>query len=356
MAGKKKKTKRKKKIGLPPGSLIYTGNIENATNQLELYHFEKDSYSVFNQSDIHQVISKINKDDRFWLQIEGIDNIKIIQEIGEAFNIDKLVLEDILDITQRPKCEIFDDFIFFTLKTLHQDSEIEKLNRSRQISIILKDNLIISFYEQKEKWITNLVERLQKKDSPIKKKPIDYLFYRILDTIVDYYYDELENLEEKIEDLELNIYSEIDDNSLQSIQKLKKDLIYFRKTIFPLREAISLIRKDNDLISDKVESYLTEVYEHVIHIVETIESYRDLTSGLLDLYMTGISNRMNEIMKVLTIIATIFIPLTFVAGVYGMNFKYMPELDYRWAYPICLLVMLLIAIIMLLYFKRKKWL
>lgn len=356
MPDKKKLSPRERKRGLPPGSLVYTGDSQNLKTRFILHQYDESNYEFYEESALGSAIKRINGNEKSWLQIVGINNIEHFKNLGQIFHISPLVLEDILDVSHRPKCNVFNDYIFFTLKSLSRSAKEDDLLQYHQISFILTDKLLISFQEDEEKWLADFILRLNQKVSTLREKSIDYLFYRMLDTIVDYYLVELENLEEQIEDLELKINDKIEDEDILNIQQLKRDLITLRKNISPLRGAISVVKKEDRFLTETVIHNLSDVYEHTIHIIETIETYRDLSSALMDLYMTGASNKMNEIMKVLTIISTIFIPLTFIAGVYGMNFQYMPELDWDWAYPATMFLMVLIALAMIIYFRKKKWL
>jgi magnesium transporter len=266
------------------------------------------------------------------------------------------VLEDILNSDQRPKVDDFGDYLFIILKMLHHD---EKTNEviAKQISLILGDSYVISLHECEEDFFAHLRPRLNTEGSRIRREKADYLAYALLDLIVDHYFLVLEQLGEVVEDLEEELVTDPGPATLNKIYHLKRDTILIRRAIWPLREVVSKLEKsDSPLIKESTVLYLRDVYDHVTIIMDSIETYRDILSGILDIYLSSISNRLNEVMKVLTIIATIFIPLTFIAGVYGMNFKNMPELEYHWGYHACLLGMILIAGGMLVFFKKKGWL
>lgn len=346
-----KKGSKKKKIGLPPGSLIYTG-VSTENSKLEIIHLGEKKASLHLPNNIENLLQTIDSNEKYWIRVVGLNQIENIDKIGQHFNVSPMILEDILDVEQRPRSESFDDFIFFTIKM--QKGDI--LNKDHQLlSILLTDKCVITFQEEENKWLSDYISNIIDNKSTVLGKPIDYLFYRIIDTIVDTYFIRLETIGDEIEELEVNIDAKVKDEDLKSIQSLKKQLVMFRRSVFPLRETMSSLIKSDNFLSDKTKHYLSDSYENVIHILETIELYRDLSSNLMDLYLTGISNRMNEVMKVLTIIATIFIPLTFITGIYGMNFQYMPELSFHYGYPIALIIMGLIVISMALYFKKKKW-
>lgn len=280
----------------------------------------------------------------------------VIEKLGKCFNVHPLTLEDILNTEQRPKAEDFDDYIFIVSKMLYYD-EKEHLVRSEQVSIILGPNFLISFQEVEGDVFNSVRERLRKGKGRIRKAASDYLAYALIDAIVDHYFIILENFGEKIESLEDQLVTAPTQETLQSIHNMKREMILFRKQVWPLRELIAKLTKgETPLINESTHVYLRDVYDHTIQIIDTIESFRDILSGMLDIYLSTISNRMNEVMKVLTIIATIFIPLTFIAGIYGMNFKFMPELEWHWGYFLALLVMGIIALVMVFYFWKKEWL
>jgi magnesium transporter len=288
--------------------------------------------------------------------VTGIHDVKIIEEFGKAFNIHPLLLEDILHTDQRPKLEEFDDFLFITLRILSYDEANNEL-LSEQVSLILGSNFIISFQEREGDVFNPVRMRIKNAKGRIKKKGCDYLAYALIDAVVDHYFLVLEKYGEKIEILQEEVLSHPTPDTLQVIQRTKRDMIFLRKSVWPLREVINVLQRgESALISDNVIIYLRDVYDHTIQVIDSIETFRDMISGTLDVYLSSVSNKMNEVMKVLTIVATIFIPLTFIAGIYGMNFKYMPELEWYWGYPIALGVMVLLVGMMLLWFRRKRFL
>jgi magnesium transporter len=252
--------------------------------------------------------------------------------------------------------EDFEDYLFIVFKMLsyyEKESEI----RSEHVSLFLGSNFVLTFQEKEGDVFASIRERIRDGRGRIRKMGSDYLAYALIDTVVDNYFSILEKIGEKVEDVEGELVTNPTTETIQSIHNLKREMIYLRKSVWPLREVVSrLERGDSELINETTVIYLRDVYDHTIQVIDAVETLRDILSGMLDLYLSSISNRMNEVMKVLTIIATIFIPLTLIAGVYGMNFRYMPELDWRWGYPTILLTMTVIGIIMLIYFKRKKWL
>jgi magnesium transporter len=297
-----------------------------------------------------------------WINVDGIHEVEILEKIGNRFQIHPLILEDILNTDQRPKMEDYDEILFIVLKML-QYNEQERQVEGEQISLLLGSNFVISFQERFGDVFHSVRQRLRTKDSRIRKSGADYLVYRLIDTLVDHYFSILEKLGERIEDLERDIMKDPTPESLQEIYKLKREMMFLRKSTWPLRELLgSLSREDSPLIKESTEIFLRDVYDHTVQVMDTLETFREMVSGMLDVYMSSLSHKMNEVMKLLTLIATIFIPLTFVAGIYGMNFNpesspwNMPELRWYWGYPAALLAMGVLGIVMLVYFRKRKWL
>jgi len=282
--------------------------------------------------------------------------VGIIEKIGKHFSIHPLILEDILHTGQRPKMEDFEDYIFLVVKMFYYDEKDDEI-KMEQVSLLLGSNFVISFQEREGDIFDPIRERIRNHKGRIRMMKADYLGYALLDTIVDNYFIILEKVGENIENMEEELVTRPTPETLQTIHNLKRELIVLRKSIWPLREVVnSLERGESPLINEATGVYLRDVYDHTIQVIDTIETFRDMVSGMLDIYLSSISNKMNEVMKVLTIIATIFIPLTFVAGIYGMNFEFMPELKWHWGYFAALLVMVAVAVIMVFYFRRKRWL
>jgi magnesium transporter len=291
-----------------------------------------------------------------WINVNGIHRVDVIEKIGKHFNIHPLVLEDILNTGQRPKMEDFGEYIYIVLKMLHYNDETNEI-ASEQMSLILGPNFVISFQEKEGDVFNPIRERIRNDKGRIRKMGSDYLAYALADAVVDNYFIILEKFGEKTEFLEEELVTNPTPETLQGIHNLKREMIFLRKSVWPLREVISgLERGESALIKKTTAIYLRDVYDHTIQVIDTVETLRDMISGMLDIYLSSISNKMNEVMKVLTIIATIFIPLTFIAGVYGMNFANMPELGWHWGYFVVLVVMLAIGVSMLIHFRRKKWL
>jgi magnesium transporter len=348
--------KQSKKTGLSPGTMIHVGDKKVEKVLISVLDYDREHLHAKDLPDVKSVIPFINTPSVSWINITGLHEVDILEKIGKGFNIHPLVLEDILNTDQRPKLEVFDDYIFIVLKMLSFD-ETRKEVSSENISVILSQNYVITFQEREGDVFNPLRNRLNNPLGRLRKHGTDYLAYAILDVIVDHYFILLEKLGEKIETLEEVVIENPNQAIVAEIQFMKRELIFLRKSIWPLREVINeIVRDENPFLSDFVTPYLRDVYDHTIQVMDTVDTYRDMVTGILDIYLSSISNRMNEVMKVLTIIATIFIPLTFIAGVYGMNFEFMPELKWRWGYPSVWFVMMFVFIGMVIYFKRKRWL
>ena len=348
--------KKSKKTGLSPGSLIHVGNKYAEKSKITLIRYDETFFAEKEISLPADFRSESEKDKRgiTWLNIDGLQDIKLFEDVGQLFGLHPLVLEDIISTDQRPKTEDYGDYIYIVLKNF-RGQENESL-LSDQVSIILGKGFILSFQERESGLFESIKDKIRKNKGRIRKEGADYLAHAIIDNIVDNYFVVLENLEEKIDYLEDDLVKKTTPSTLEAIHILKRELILLRKSLWPLREAVSALeRSDSPLINKSTGIYFKDIYDHIIAIIDTVETFRDMLSGMLDIYLSTISNRLNEVMKVLTIIATIFMPLTFLAGVYGMNFKYMPELEYRWGYFGVLGIMLVIALLMLRYFKKKKW-
>ncbi len=297
-----------------------------------------------------------------WINICGLGNIDMIEKICKFYDLHPLIIEDILDTEQRPKIDVFEDYIFISMKLNLYDKNT-KLLSIEQISLILGDNFVITFQEKPSEVFRSIYGRLLNSQNRIRRLGADYLAYTLIDAVVDNYFYVIETIGDVIEDIEENVIVNPTPATMHAMHTLKREIIFFRKSVWPLREIINnLQRKISPLISEETEFHFRDVYDHIIQVIDSVETYRDLLAGILDLYVSSISNRMNEIMKVLTIFATIFIPLTFIAGLYGMNFNpakspfNMPELNWYFGYPFALGIMAIVAIIMLIFFKKKKWL
>ena len=347
--------KTSKKVGLSPGTLVHVGEKKTEYIRIQLIDYDEEHYEEKELDAVHECLPFKDKPTVTWINIDGLHDVDVIQQIGDCFGLHPLVLEDIAHTEQRPKIDDFESYIFVISQMLLFDEEEEQI-KAEQFSVILGRNYVISFQEISGDVFNPLRERLRKGKGRIRKMRADYLMYALLDAIVDNYFIVLEKIGERVEELEDGLISNPGPAILQTIHNLKRELIFLRKAVWPLRELISrLERGESDLIQDKTTIFLRDIYDHTIHVIDTTETLRDIVSGMLEVYLSSMSNRMNEIMKVLTIIATIFMPLTFIAGIYGMNFKYMPELEWRWGYFITLGIMLIISGIMLIWFRRRRF-
>ena len=351
----RKRKKRSAKAGLPPGSLVYTGERPHKEGKITIIEYNEQHY---NERDIKRIEECLLLNDKTivtWVNLEGISYIPNLKKLGECFNLHPLVLEDILNTDQRPKIDDMDDYLFIVLKTINYDDSTNEIT-TEQVSIILGNNYVISFQEGDGDIFGPIKERLNTSKGHIRKAGADYLAYTLVDLIVDQYFVVLEKFGENIEYLEDEVVARPTPQTLQDIHHYKNDMIILRKSMWPLRDVISKLgRRESPLINDATVIYFRDVYDHTIVAIDDVETHRDILSGMLDIYLSSVSNKLNETMKVLTVIATIFMPLTFLAGLYGMNFKHMPELAWPWGYYAVLGLMVLIVAVMLGYFRKRKW-
>ncbi len=347
--------KRSKKVGLPPGTLVHTGEKKTGQVKITLVDYDEGHFEEKEIRSVDECLPYKDKPTVTWINVDGIHDTEIIEKLGNGFGLHPLVMEDILHTGQRPKMDDYSDYIYIVLKMLYHDKNMEI--DEEQVSLILGSNFVISFQEDKEGDVFNPVrERIRNGKGRSRKMGADYLAYALMDAIVDNYFTILEKLGEKIELLEETLLTAPTPQTLQKIHQLKRELIFLRKSVWPLRDVVGgLERRESPLIKETTVIFFRDVYDHTMRVIDMIETFRDMMSGMLDIYLSSINSRMNEIMKVLTIISTIFIPLTLIASIYGMNFKYMPELEWYWSYPVVLLTMGVLSILMLIYFRRKKW-
>jgi magnesium transporter len=348
--------KQSHKAGTAPGTLVHIGEQRIEEVRLTLVSYDSETLEEHRANTAEEALALCDGHRLTWFNVDGIHDIELIGQLGRHFDIHPLTQEDILNTAQRPKFEEFEPYAYIVLKMLHYDPTVGRV-WTEQVSLILTERVLISFQESPGDVFDPVRTRLQKARGRIRSTGCDYLAYALIDAIVDQYFSILEQTGTQIEAIEDQTLSTPTTAVLQRVHALKRELLYLRKQIWPLREVVgAMAKEESTLIQDDTRIFLRDVHDHAVQIMETIESQRDLLAGLLDLYMTGISNRMNEIMKVLTIIATIFIPITFIAGVYGMNFKHMPELEWRWGYGLVWCVMIAVVIALVIFFKRKKWL
>ena len=348
--------KRSTKAGLPPGTLVHIG--KKWTENVQISLIDYDEHHVEEKADLSvEACTPFKASPTVtWVNVTGIHDMAVIESFGKVFDIHPLVLEDVVHTGQRPKMEDMGEYLYIVLKML-SNTNGQNTFETEQLSLIVGSNFVISFQEREGDVFQPIRDRIHKGKGRIRKTGSDYLAYTLMDAIVDNYFIILENMGEKIEILQESVLSEPDPSNLREIQELRREMAFLRRSIWPLREAINALqRTESTLIGETVAPYLRDVYDHTIQVIETVEALRDAISSTLDIYLSSLSNKMNQVMKVLTIIATIFIPLTFIAGVYGMNFKFMPELEWHWGYPTVCLVMLILGVLMLAGFKRKNWL
>ncbi|MCD6330191.1 MAG: magnesium/cobalt transporter CorA [Candidatus Cloacimonetes bacterium] len=342
------------KYGTPSGSLIHVGQKKMEKVSISVMDYDADNFTEKTLNKVEECKKFINTSTVTWINVDGVHDAEVMENFGKYFGFHPLLLEDIMNTEQRPKVEDFGDYMYFVLKMLYRNKN-DSIS-AEQVSIILGKDYVISFQERSGDVFDSIRKRIRNKKGRIRNFHADYLMYALIDSIIDHYFVILETVSESVEKLEDEVVKAPTTNTLQLIHRMKRMMMYLRKSVWPLREVINAMHhSESELIDESINVYLRDVYDHTIQVIDTIESYRDMVSGLLDIYLSSISNRMNEVMKVLTIIATIFIPLTFIAGIYGMNFAFMPELQWKWGYFVTLGVMLGVFIGMLLYFKRKKW-
>jgi magnesium transporter len=340
--------------GLPPGTLTPDGKPQFGAVRITLIDYDAFHFQEKQVEHIEDCFPYKNTDTVTWINIDGLRNTDVIEKIGKNFDIHPLILEDLNNTGQRPKMEDLDQYLYINLKML-QWIEDEKEIKFEHVSMIIGSNYLISFQEDVGDAFDPVRERIRR-EGKIRKFGPDYLAYALIDDIVDNYFVVMEHLEEHVEDLEEELVVNATPESLKKIDRLKKEMIFLRKSVWPLREVItSLERTESPLIKESTGIYIRDVYDHIIQVIDSLETLRDMVSGMIDIYLSGLSYKMNEIMKVLTLIATIFIPLTFVAGVYGMNFEYMPELRSEFGYPAVWGVMICIVLVMLFYFRKRGW-
>ncbi|MCW3103204.1 MAG: magnesium transport protein CorA [Bacteroidetes bacterium] len=344
----------KNKLGAPPGTIVYYG--EDRTDKVKITLIEYNEGEVIEKDfyDLSECLDHVNPNMVKWINVDGIHDVSLIEKIGKQFNIHPLTLEDIVNTNQRPKFEDYDNYVVAIMKMIYYDTEL----RSEQLSVVLMEGMVISFQEVYGGDAFDLIRtRIRQGKGRIRRMAADYLAYALIDAVVDCYFTILEKIGDKIEVLEDELISDPTKETMQQLHHMKREMIFVRKAVWPMRELINnLERSETELIRPTTDVYLRDVHDHTVRVIDTVETYRDLLSGMMDIYLSSVSNRMNEVMKVLTIITTIFVPVTFIAGVYGMNFDYMPELHSKWGYPVTWAVMIVIIVCLLIFFRKKKWL
>lgn len=346
---------RSSKSGMPAGSLIHIGERKVDKIKIKLIDYGDQDYIEQDIENIEQCFKFKDEKTITWINIDGIHETDILSKLGKCFGFHPLILEDILNTEQRPKIEDFTDYIYIVLKMIDYDNKLDEITLE-QVSIIVGKNYVISLQEKPLNIYEPIKNRIRNDRSKVRKAGSDYLAYLLIDSIIDNYFDVIEKTGEKIETVENKLVVNPTQKTLKTIYNLKRDMLFMRKSTWPLREVISKMeRGEISLINDSTRIYIRDVYDHIIQVIDTIETYRDILSGMIDIYLSSISNRLNEVMKILTIISTIFIPITFIASIYGMNFKFMPEVTWKWSYLVVWVIILAVIIYMVIFFKRKKW-
>ncbi len=347
--------KRGKKSGLPPGTLVHIGARVAEKVTVTVIDYNEAEVHERKVSKLEELKPYVHSTNTTWINIDGLHETDVIATIGGYFNVHQLFLEDIVNTSHRPRVEDADDYLFIVLKTLHYDDK-QDLIATEQLSMVVAPNFVLSFQEKEGPLFDHLKERIRADKGRVRKGGTDYLAYCIIDAVVDNYFVLLEQLADKVEVLEEELVTNATPAVLHEIHKLKTDMIFLRRSVWPLREVINMLASgQSSLVKDSTLPYFRDVYDHTIHVVDTMETFRDIVSGMLDIYLSSVSNRLNEIMKTLTILSSIFIPLTFLVGWYGMNFKRMPELDWQWGYPMVMVVTACVIITMVAFIKRRKW-
>ena len=349
-------SKRAQKTGLAPGTPIHIGERRSESTNITVFEYDESEVHERQLSGAEECRECRDSKRVVWINIDGVHDISVVETVGEIFGIHPLVREDIVSTNQRPKVEEYDSYLYSIVKMLYKEQDTGIL-QAEQVSIIVTPGCVISFQEREGDVFNPVRERLRTGKGIVRRRGSDYLAYCLIDAIVDHYFQIMEDLEDRILPLEEEVVDNPRPEVLQRIHWLKNDLVFLRRSLWPLREMLArLYREQLPPIRKDTRPFIRDVHDHTIQVIEILESFQEIVSGLMDIYMSSISNRMNNIMKVLTVIATIFIPLTFIAGVYGMNFQHMPELAWRWGYPAALGVMALVFVGMLIFFKRRKWL
>ncbi|GHA31551.1 magnesium transport protein CorA [Salinimicrobium marinum] len=350
-----RRPKSTKALNQAPGTVTYVGRKENTETILEVIDYNADSYERHSNQTPEAAFKFEEETKTTWININGLSKTKEIEKLGKYFELHPLIIEDIVNTNQRPKIDEYQDYFFIVAKMLYykDDGELE----NEHISIVLGKDYVLTFQEAGGDVFDGVRERLSARKGRIRSRGADYLMYALLDAIVDHYFVVVEEMSDKIENMEEQLLSaQPSDEITFEIQELKRTMLRIRRAVFPLREVVSRLEKVNsELIQEQTVNYIKDLFDHIIQVSENIDIYREMSWGLMDMYMTTINNKMNEVMKVLTIMASIFIPLTFIAGIYGMNFEYMPELQWKYSYFVLWGVMFVLFLLMIFFFKKKKW-
>lgn len=349
--------KRSEKVGLPPGTLVHIGEKKTEKVKITAIDYSETEFQEFETTTVDECIPLKDKPTITWINVDGIHQSDVIQKLGDCYGLHPLVLEDVMNTDQRPKIEDYGDYIYIVLKKISYDEQKVEISLE-QVSLILGKNFVISFQEKGNgrDALETIRERIRNAKGRIRKMGADYLAYALIDAIVDHYFLIFEKLGEKIESIEDELIEEATAGAISVANALRKEVMFLRRQIWPLMDALRAIeRGEFSLISGQTKVYFRDVYDHVAYLIDTIETYRETLAYMGEIYLESVNNKLNQIMKVLAVVATIFMPLTLIASIYGMNFEFMPELHWRWGYPAVLAVMVIIGIVMVVYFKKRKW-
>jgi magnesium transporter len=348
--------KRSKKAGIPAGELVYLGQPKDQKVKLTLFNYGESSFEEKEVETVNECVPFREKPGVTWLNLDGIHDTKLLQELADCYHIEPLVLEDIATTDQRPKIDVHGAYVFVVMRMLSLKGNGERID-SEQVSLIIGPKTLISFQEKIGDVFDAVRERIRNNIGPVRRRGPDFLAYSLIDAAVDSYFGVLEMLGEKITDIEDELVTEPTSDTLAKLYGIKRTQIHVRRAVWPLRDVISaLLRRESPLIQENTLPYLRDAYDHIIQALDTLEVYREMLSEETDIYVSSISNRLNEVMKVLTIITTVFIPPTLIASIYGMNFIFLPEIYHPWAYPLVLLSMLILGLVMVAWFRKKRWL
>lgn len=351
----KEKKAPRKPIGASPGTVAYVGRDRSGPVTITRIRYSPSGYEEPQVVTASESMPELNAQGVTWYTIDGVHDVEVLRVIGENFKLHPLVVEDVANTSQRPKIEQFDEFLFIALKMITYSPTRHGIDLEHA-SIVFGDGWVLSFLEDSGDVFEPVRGRIRSGKGRIRRLGADYLAYALIDSVVDSYFQVLEQIGEDVESVEQEVTSDARPSTLTAVHRLKRELIFLRRSVWPMREIVnSLVRDESQLVKDETKLFLRDLYDHTIHTIDTIETQRDVVSGMLDVYLSSVSNKMNQVMKLLTAMSSIFIPLTFVAGIYGMNFEYMPELHWVWGYPAVLAVMLIAAVFLMIFFRRKHW-
>lgn len=346
--------RRSRKIGLMPGTPVHIGQRKTDKSSVRLIDYDESDYYVLTEATMYDITQQVQKQKIRWAHLTGVHDVELVQTLCKQYSIHPLVIEDIVNTEHRPKLEINPDYIFIVLKTFNLEEKDEI--SVEQISLILGPSYVLSFQESEDPIFHDIINRLEKIHGNVRSAGTDYLAYSLLDLIVDDYYIFTESLSEHIETLEDEVIENPTTETLHGIYRYKRIVSIARRNLWPLREIVGRLYRDpSSLVQPSTNIYMRDLYDHVIQVNDYLEGYKEALSSMLDTYLSSVSNKMNEVMKVLTVISTVFIPLTLIAGVYGMNFYNMPELTWQYGYSTLLIIMIIIGAVMLAYFRKIEW-